>query len=69
MPILDWNADRASTVVTPHAWLYLAVTLPLTVLVLSVWVGWVLVSERMHRETDEKARANLFEGVKESKEA
>ncbi|CAD6594358.1 MAG: hypothetical protein ASARMPRED_009242 [Alectoria sarmentosa] len=60
MPILDWNADRASAVVTRHAWLYLAVTLPLTIMVLSVWFGWVFVSERMHRKTDENARASLF---------
>ena len=63
MPILDWNADRASEVVTRHAWLYLAVTLPLTILVLIVWSGWVFVSERMHRRTDEDARASVLPKV------
>lgn len=60
MPILDWNADRASAVVTRHAWLYLAVTLPLTILVLSVWSSWIFVNERIHRKTDENARASVF---------
>ena len=63
MPILDWNADRASAVVTQHAWLYLAVTLPLTVLVLIVWSGWVFMSARMHRKTDENARVSVFSKV------
>ena len=65
MPILDWNADRASEVVTRRAWIYLAVTLPLTILVLCVWFGWLFVSERMHRKTDENARASLFPRRKE----
>ena len=65
MPILDWNADRGSEVVTRRAWIYLAVTLPLTLLVLCVWFGWLFVSEKMHRKTDEKARASLFPWRKE----
>ena len=66
MPILDWNADRASAVVTRHAWLYLAITLPLTILVLSVWFGWIFVSARMHRATDENARASVFRRRREA---
>lgn len=69
MPILDWNADRGSEVVTRRAWIYLAVTLPLTILVLCVWFGWLFVSERMHRKTDENARASLFQGGKRTTEA
>lgn len=50
---------------TRRAWIYLAVTLPLTILVLCVWFGWLFVSERMHRKTDENARASLFPRRKE----
>ena len=41
MPLFNWNADHISAVATPHAWIYLAVALPLTVAVVAVWSAWM----------------------------
>ncbi|KAL9100233.1 MAG: hypothetical protein Q9163_004372, partial [Psora crenata] len=68
MPLFDWSADRTSAVVTRHAWIYLAVSLPLTTVVLFVWIGWLVLSEKMHRLTDENIRASLLRKTKRDDE-
>lgn len=40
MPMFDWNASP-SEAVSGHFWVYWAVTLPLTLAVIGVWLLWI----------------------------
>lgn len=44
MPLFDWSAGSVSAIATRHAWIYVAVTLPLTIFVLIIWSLWVWLS-------------------------
>lgn len=59
MPLFNWNADRVSKVATPYAWIYLAVALPLTFVVLAIWVLWIWLSGVVHERADRDALATL----------
>lgn len=56
MPLFNWGADEISAVATPHAWIYLAVALPLTVTVVALWLAW-LRWNRLLRQRDDRAEA------------
>jgi len=59
MPLFNWGADRVSKVATPYAWIYLAVALPLTFVVLAIWVLWIWLSGVVHERADRDALATL----------
>lgn len=44
MPLLDWQAPSAGAVVSHRFWIYWAVTVPLTAVVLLLWSTWYLFS-------------------------
>lgn len=48
MPMFDWDAAE-NKLVNRRFWLYWAVTIPLTILVLTVWSIWVYFSGRLDR--------------------
>lgn len=39
--MFDWKAGPESNVMSRHIWIYWAVTIPLTLLVLLIWVIWM----------------------------
>lgn len=45
MPLLDWQAPRGTSVVLDRFWIYWAVTVPLTAMVLLSWSIWYLLSD------------------------
>ena len=53
MPLFDWNADRITAIATPHAWIYLAVALPLTVTVVAVWSAWMWYNSSMRQRGED----------------
>jgi flagellar biosynthesis/type III secretory pathway M-ring protein FliF/YscJ len=56
MPLFDWPASTASHVVTaPNFWIYWAVTIPLTLLVLTIWTAWIKVVVPRQERQDEEA--------------
>jgi len=40
MPLFDWEASTSSSVVKTRFWIYWAVTVPATVIVLVLWRMW-----------------------------
>lgn len=56
--MFHWDADRAPDILTTYAWIYPAVAGPLTILVLSLWFGWIKVSfifDRLQLRTSDGA--------------
>lgn len=47
-------------VVSKRFWVYWAVTIPLTVLTLVVWVLWTRRQARVHRVSEKRAREELW---------
>lgn len=64
MPILDWNALSMRDVMTDHFWLYWAVALPLTIVVMGVMGAYGLIQARGKRKAAANARKNA--GLKEA---
>lgn len=58
MPILNWNAFSMRDVMTSHFWLYWAVTIPLTIVVMAIVGAYGLVQARENRRAADKARKN-----------
>lgn len=46
MTVFDWTAT--GVVVSRDIWIYFAITVPLTVVVLAAWVLWLSWSERKY---------------------
>ena len=60
MPLFRWDAVDDGMVVSKRFWVYWAVTIPLTVLTLMVWVLWTKGQARMHRVSEKRAREELW---------
>lgn len=60
MPLFDWTSEEISRILHPQAWIYLAVTLPLTAATLSIWILWLVLGEKKHRVIDRSVRAQLL---------
>ena len=52
MPIFQWDASENGQLVNPRIWLYWAITVPLTCLVLGVWVLYRTLSNRKEKTED-----------------
>ena len=63
MPLFDWDAVGDGTVVSERFWVYWAVTVPLTVVTLVVWVFWTKRQARMHRVSEKRAREELRDDI------
>ncbi|KZO94452.1 hypothetical protein CALVIDRAFT_538907 [Calocera viscosa TUFC12733] len=48
MPLFNWNAGPEESVTGTRAWIYLAVTLPLTAFVLCLWWLWSWYIDHQH---------------------
>lgn len=56
MPILDWNALSMSDAMTNHFWLYWAIAIPLTVVVMAVVGAYGRVQALRNHEAAANAR-------------
>ena len=54
MPMFDWSAGPGQTVVFPHFWVYWAFAIPLTVLVLALWLLFMSWSELRRKRSHGK---------------
>jgi hypothetical protein len=50
--MFNWQADSGTTVVSPRFWIYGAITLPLTIVVVLVWFIWIQRKDSRHRRED-----------------
>lgn len=46
MTMFNWQARDGEPVYSTHLWVYFVITIPLTVLVLSVWFWWFRSQEK-----------------------
>lgn len=79
MPLFNWNASRISDIASPHAWLYLAAALPLTLTITMCWFIWLRwnrwIRHKQAREEalelgftdDERREEKAIEGPKDMK--
>ena len=56
MPLFNWNASSVHHVMSNHFWIYWAVTLPLTSLVMAVVTVFAILQARNNRADVDKAR-------------
>jgi hypothetical protein len=56
MPLLDWQAEAGQPVISHRFWIYWAVTIPLTLLVVILWIGWLLWSLRQQSKENARVR-------------
>jgi hypothetical protein len=45
MPLFDWNTSSSSSVLSDKFWVYWAVTIPVTILVIVIWRFWYVFDE------------------------
>ena len=56
MPLFNWSADSGQDVLTNRFWVYWALTIPLTVVVMAIWWIWIGWRERKNIVEDRRAR-------------
>jgi flagellar biosynthesis/type III secretory pathway M-ring protein FliF/YscJ len=62
MPLFDWPASTPSHIATTsNFWVYWAVTVPLTILVLAIWTVWIKVVVPRQNRQDEKTLASWLD--------
>lgn len=62
MPLLDWRAPRGGSVVSHRFWIYWAVTVPLTAVILLLWSTWYLFSGHRRGQHDPARRTVRRDG-------
>ncbi|KAK6536837.1 hypothetical protein TWF281_001047 [Arthrobotrys megalospora] len=73
MPVLNWEAKSYSDVMTEKFWVYWAVTLPMTLLVVLAWVAWTKRQSWLSRKDHEEGmktydEVDVEKAMMESKE-
>jgi len=63
MPLFDWDVDPGGTVFEPRFYIYWAVTAPLTVITMIIWLSWTYRQTLLHRYEDKKQRDDLVYDV------
>ncbi|KAF3939987.1 hypothetical protein ABW19_dt0201392 [Dactylella cylindrospora] len=61
MPMFDWDATASDLVISHRFWVYWAISLPLTCIVLGGTVFWTWWKQRLRQKEDADAKAELFE--------
>ena len=54
MPLFNWQADTGDLVVSTRFWVYWAISIPLTVVVVLLWIIWIRMTDRRRRKEDEE---------------
>ena len=57
--MFDFTAAPGKLEINPHFWIYWAVTVPLTMLVLIIYLTYLIWIGRRHRDEDKKARESV----------
>lgn len=68
MPLLSWNASQGSPILNSRFWIYWAVTAPLTITTLVIWLTWTHRQSLLHRAQDRKDRERLVDEMSTSTE-
>lgn len=56
MPVLNWQALSMGDVMTDHFWVYWAVTIPMTILVVAIVGSYGIIQGKFNRRMAETAR-------------
>lgn len=66
MPLFHWDAQTGalSTVVSGRFWVYWAVTGPLTLVTITLWLVWMRLQTRRRRARDSEGREALYHEIK-----
>lgn len=67
MPLFDWGAERSDKLTNRRFWVYWAVTIPLTSLVIAVMLLWGHRKILLNRKQDKKAQEQLFLELSETR--
>lgn len=63
IPVFNWASPNSSGIIGPHFGIYWAVTIPLTVLTLALYVLWLLFRKQEQNRLNKDARKLLDEKV------
>ena len=55
MPLFDWDAEHGASVFSGRFWIYWVITVPLTILVMILWVIWIRRKSLRHAREDDAA--------------
>ncbi|KAK4224142.1 hypothetical protein QBC38DRAFT_486115 [Podospora fimiseda] len=61
MPIFNWEVSTISEVSAKYMWVYWAITIPLTILVMGMFGGYALYQEREKKQTTKRARQSIWD--------
>jgi hypothetical protein len=67
MPLFDWSASSTSEIITPHFWVYWAVTIPLTLITMALVSVWIIFQSRRNEAIGEAARNTIGSDISCSK--
>jgi hypothetical protein len=48
--MFDWRATDGETIMSKHFWIYLVVALPLTLIVLAIWILWYTLAQKKYEK-------------------
>lgn len=55
MPFFNLTVDETGIETKPQFWIYWALTIPITLLVLCLWISWLHFATKRHKKEDEEA--------------
>jgi flagellar biosynthesis/type III secretory pathway M-ring protein FliF/YscJ len=65
MPLFDWASSTSSHIsTTPHFWIFWAITIPLTLIVLALWAFWIKIVVPRQQLQDEETLETWKDEVK-----
>lgn len=56
MPLFNWQASTEREIAGPYFWMYWAITIPLTLLVLGSWAIWIHFKQKKQAKEDKEVR-------------
>jgi len=59
MPLFDWSATSASTIMTGRFWVYWAMTIPLTLVTMIIVSVWIVLQTRKNEAISKATRDAL----------
>lgn len=63
MPLFHWNVDSSSAIMSEYFWIYWAVTVPLTIVTVIVWIIWTRTRGSRHRTQDKEGKEKLWSDI------
>jgi len=59
MPLFNWQASTELEITGPYFWVYWAVAIPLTLLVLGSWGVWIRTKLKKQAKEDKEVRESF----------